>query len=77
VTPVTALGVDKRDRKSSRDAAFSGGGLSAEAKATRAREGVMLRILVLLVAVTVGCGVAAGVTVAHAPAHAVQLERGY
>jgi len=40
-------------------------------------EGVMFRILVLLVAVTMGCGVAAGVTVAHAPAHAQDVARGY
>ncbi len=37
----------------------------------------MLRILVLLVAVTMGCGVAAGVTVAHAPVHAIEVEQGY
>jgi len=37
----------------------------------------MFRILVLLVALTVGCGVLAGVTVVHAPAHAIQAERGY
>ena len=37
----------------------------------------MLRILVLLVAVTVGCGVVAGVTVVYAPAHAIEVERGY
>jgi hypothetical protein len=37
----------------------------------------MLRILVLLVAVTMGCGVAAGLTVAHAPAHVIAVESGY
>jgi hypothetical protein len=37
----------------------------------------MLRILVLLVAVTMGCGVAAGVTVARAPVHAIDVEQGY
>jgi len=37
----------------------------------------MLRILVLLVAVTVSCGFFAGVTVAHAPAYPVGAERGY
>ena len=39
--------------------------------------GVMLRILVLLVAVAMGCGVAASLTVAHAPSHASIVERGY
>ena len=37
----------------------------------------MFRILVLLVTVAMGCGVATAVTVAHAPAHVVQVERGY
>jgi hypothetical protein len=37
----------------------------------------MLRILVLLVAVTMGCGVAAGVTVAHAPVYADRVATGY
>jgi len=37
----------------------------------------MFRILVLLVAVAISCGVAAGVTVAHAPLHAETADRGY
>ena len=37
----------------------------------------MIRILFLLVAVTVSCGFAAGVTVIHAPAHTIEVERGY
>jgi hypothetical protein len=37
----------------------------------------MFRILVLLVTVAMGCGVATAVTVAHAPTHGVQVERGY
>jgi len=42
-----------------------------------AREGEMFRILVLLLAVAAGCGFAAGVTVAHAPAHISEVEKGY
>jgi hypothetical protein len=49
----------------------------AEAKATEAYEDVMLRILVLLVAVTVSCGFVAGVAVVNAPAHAIAVEGGY
>ncbi len=37
----------------------------------------MFRILVLLVGVAISCGVAAGVTVAHAPLHAETVENGY
>ena len=37
----------------------------------------MFRILVLLVGVAMGCGVAAGVTVAHAPMHVAAVEHGY
>ena len=37
----------------------------------------MLRILMLLVGVAMGCGVAAGVTVAHAPMHVAAVENGY
>ena len=37
----------------------------------------MFRILVLLVTVAMGCGVATAVSIAHAPAHVSQLERGY
>jgi hypothetical protein len=40
-------------------------------------KGTMFRILVLLVTVAMGCGVATAVTVAHAPTHGVQVERGY
>lgn len=37
----------------------------------------MFRILVLLVAVAMGCGLATSVTIAHAPTHVAQVERGY
>ncbi len=37
----------------------------------------MFRILVLLVTVAMGCGVATAVTIVHAPTRVVQVERGY
>jgi hypothetical protein len=37
----------------------------------------MRRLLVLLVALTVGCGVAASVTISLAPAYADDSARGY
>jgi hypothetical protein len=46
------------------------------AKATVERGG-MFRILVLLVAVAVSCGLAAGVTVAHAPVPTASADKGY
>jgi hypothetical protein len=76
VTRLTAREPKRRDRKAVRSPRSASQRGSSKAKAA-AREGVMLRILVLLVAVTMGCGVAAGVTVAHAPVHAIEVERGY
>lgn len=40
-------------------------------------EGFMRRILVLLMVVAMGCGVAAALTVVNAPNHAVTVEGGY
>jgi hypothetical protein len=37
----------------------------------------MRSLLVLLVAVTMACGAAASVTIAHAPAYAVDVGNGY
>src|SRR5208283_931611 len=77
VTRLTAREPKRRDRQAVRSPrSVKPAGAHPEAKAA-VREGVMLRILVLLVAVTMGCGVAAGVTVAHAPVHAIEVEQGY
>ncbi len=37
----------------------------------------MRKLLVLLVVLTMGCGVAAGVTISLAPAHADDIAKGY
>jgi hypothetical protein len=44
---------------------------------SRNTEGTMKRLLVLLVALTMACGAAAGVTVAHAPVYADYGGEGY
>ena len=76
VTRLTAQGAIKRDDEAAFTPHPAGARFLVDAKAED-REGNMFRILVLLVAVATGCGVATAVTVAHAPAHVSQLERGY
>jgi len=68
VTPLTAPGGRMREKPARQEAPETGAGKA---------EPAMFKLLVLLIAITMSCGVAAAVTISIAPPSAERLVAGY